>query len=111
VKFTLKAGGPVVVRARSKGDSLVIEVEDKGIGIPAADVPRLFDRLYRSSEATAAQIPGTGLGLSIVKAIAEAHGGAVSVTSAVGVGTTMRLELPVYASPPAHTPVLAATRS
>ena len=98
VKFTPSPGGEVVVRGRSEGDRIVLEVKDQGIGIPPADVPRLFDRLYRSSEVTSAQIPGTGLGLSIVKAIVEAHGGSVSVRSAVGAGTTMLVELPVGAA-------------
>jgi signal transduction histidine kinase len=73
----------------------VIEVSDTGMGIPAAEQGRLFERFFRSSTATAQSIQGTGLGLTISKAIAEAHGGRISFTSVENEGTTFRIELPI----------------
>jgi signal transduction histidine kinase len=76
----------------------VIEVSDTGMGIPAAEQDRLFERFFRTSTATAQAIQGTGLGLTISKAIAEAHGGRISFTSVEGEGTTFRIELPLAAA-------------
>ena len=68
---------------------------DTGIGIPPAEQEKLFGRFFRTAAANERAIQGTGLGLSITKAIAEAHGGAISVESQEGVGTTFRVELPL----------------
>jgi signal transduction histidine kinase len=93
IKFT-PAGGRVTVRAFVDGPHAVVEVEDDGIGIPAADQDRLFQRFFRSSTATEQAIPGTGLGLVISRAIAEAHGGTIEVRSEEGAGACFRIELP-----------------
>ena len=93
LKFT-PAGGTVTVRVFAEGDGAVLEVADTGIGIPADEQDRLFQRFFRSSTATQQAIPGTGLGLVISRAIAEAHGGTIDVTSQVGAGTRFRVELP-----------------
>ncbi len=93
LKFTPE-GGTVTARTFVDGDSAVIEVSDTGIGIPEAEQSRLFQRFFRSSTATEQAIPGTGLGLVISRAIAEAHGGTISVRSAPGKGTSFRVELP-----------------
>ena len=73
-----------------------MSVRDSGPGIPAADVPQLFDRFFqsRASVAPATGEGGKGLGLAIVKRIAELHGGDVAVASQVGAGTTVTLSLP-----------------
>ena len=94
IKFT-PDGGHVVVRARAEEDVIAIEVEDDGIGIPEAELGRVFQRFFRSSTATQQAIPGTGLGLVISKAIAEAHGGTMSLRSEEGRGTCFRVELPL----------------
>jgi signal transduction histidine kinase/CHASE3 domain sensor protein len=93
LKFT-PAGGTVTARTFTDGDNAVIEVTDTGIGIPEAEQSRLFQRFFRSSTATDQAIPGTGLGLAISRAIAEAHGGNISVRSQPGAGTSFRVELP-----------------
>ena len=94
LKFT-PAGGSVVARAFVDGGRAVVEISDTGIGIPPAEQSRLFQRFFRSSTATEQAIPGTGLGLVISRAIAEAHGGTIDVTSVPGEGTTFRVEIPL----------------
>jgi signal transduction histidine kinase len=94
LKFT-PAGGSVVARVFEADGRAVVEISDTGIGIPKGEQSRLFQRFFRSSTATEQAIPGTGLGLVISRAIAEAHGGSISVTSATGEGTTFRVEIPL----------------
>ena len=73
-------------------------ISDQGMGIPAQDIARLFDRFFRSENALISQISGTGLGLSIVKKIVEQHGGRVDIESEINKGTTVKIELPVFVS-------------
>ncbi|MEU0555194.1 ATP-binding protein [Dactylosporangium sp. NPDC006015] len=97
VKFT-PSGGRVTVRAGPDGDGWTVAVADSGVGIPAADLPRLFSAFFRGSNVAAAVgrqvMPGTGLGLVVSRAIVELHGGGISVASTEGVGTTVTLSLP-----------------
>jgi signal transduction histidine kinase len=104
IKFT-PAGGTVSATLTGDERQVRIAIADTGVGIPADEVPRVFDRFFRAS--TSAVASGTGLGLAIAQTIAKAHGGSVSVTSDVGVGTTFTLELPVH--PAAATPIMRAT--
>ena len=92
VKFTASDGN-VTVTLAERGGVVMLDVQDTGVGIPSDDIEKIFERFYRAS--TAETIAGTGLGLSIVKAITEAHGGTIEVTSALGVGTTFHVELPL----------------
>ena len=75
-------------------DRVRVEVSDNGTGIPAADLPRLFDRFWRAEASRSRDYGGSGLGLAIVQAIVRAHGGRVTVRSEVGKGTTVSLHLP-----------------
>jgi PAS domain S-box-containing protein len=98
IKFTSE-GGRVEIRLQTDGRSVLIEVSDTGMGIAPEDQERLFERFFRTAEATRRAIQGTGLGLAITKAIAEAHGGSIGVRSEVGVGTTFVVELPFLPQP------------
>jgi signal transduction histidine kinase/CHASE3 domain sensor protein len=95
LKFT-PDGGRVSLRGRSSGDDVVVEVSDTGIGMSDEDLAHVFERFFRTQQASSSAIAGTGLGLPIAKAIAEAHGGTVEVESEVGAGTTFRVRLPLY---------------
>ncbi len=96
VKFT-PDGGTVTVRTSSENGAGILEVEDTGMGIPADEQDKLFERFFRSSVAHRRSIEGTGLGLVIAKAITERHGGRIEFESQVGEGTTFRVELPLEA--------------
>ena len=92
-----EAGGSIVLRAGLEGDeTLAISVTDDGIGIHAADLPHIFDRFYRTDQSRSRGIGGTGLGLAITRAIVEAHGGTIAVTSVgLGQGVTVTIRLPL----------------
>jgi signal transduction histidine kinase len=98
VKFN-RPGGEVRVKAvNTDGGRVRISVSDTGIGIPAEDLPRIFERFYRVDKARSREVGGTGLGLSIVKHIAERMNGRVSVESELGKGSTFTLEFPSFSS-------------
>jgi two-component system phosphate regulon sensor histidine kinase PhoR len=94
VKYT-PAGGRVTVRAALRDGAVAVAVEDTGIGIPAADLPRITERFYRVDRARSRELGGTGLGLAIVKHLVIAHGGRLAIESVEGRGTTVRFTLPV----------------
>jgi len=94
LKFTPE-GGRIGVRIAQEGEEALIEVSDTGTGIEAEELEHLFERFYRAQAATDAAVPGIGLGLSICQAIADGHGGSISVASEVGVGTTFSVRLPL----------------
>ena len=96
IKYT-PAGGEVRVTVGHENGQVLIRVSDTGLGIPAEDLPHLFDAFYRVKLETHWQKEGTGLGLSVVKAVVEQHGGEVAVESELGKGSTFTVKLP---SPP-----------
>ncbi len=94
----IKYSGPdtrVTVSAATVESEIVIAVQDEGPGIPASEIPRIFERFYRVDKSRSRELGGTGLGLSIVKQIALAHRGRVDVQSASGKGTIFRIRLPL----------------
>jgi len=96
VKFS--AGGSVAVAVSCEAGEAVLTVADQGMGIPAGEVASLFDRFFRSSNAKRAEVQGSGLGLAIVKEVVAHHDGRIEVESEEGVGTTVRVRLPLQAS-------------
>jgi signal transduction histidine kinase len=98
LQYTL-AGGKIVVSTGTQQAQdrtwATVQVSDTGIGIPAEELPHIFDRFFRGDEPRSRQISGTGLGLSIAKEIVELHGGQVTVDSEEGIGSTFTAWLPV----------------
>jgi two-component system, OmpR family, sensor kinase len=92
-------GGAVRITSRAEGSSFVVAVEDHGIGIPAADVDRLFERYFRGSNVSG--IVGTGVGLNLVKMVVDLHGGSVTVESREGRGSRFTVRLPLKPPPQA----------
>jgi signal transduction histidine kinase len=92
IKFT-EPGGEITIDTSDTGEPELI-IGDTGAGIPAADLPHLFDRFFRSAAADSMAAQGPGLGLAIVRSIIDAHHGSIHVDSEPGIGTTVRLTLP-----------------
>ena len=92
IKYTL-SGGQIELSLRRKGRNGTISVTDTGQGIPADSLAHIFDRFYRVDKARSRDEGGTGLGLAIAKHIVDAHSGTIGITSTVGVGTTVTVEL------------------
>ncbi len=88
------AGSAIRVEAGADGPWAYVEVTDQGIGIPARDLERIFERFYRVDRARSRSTGGTGLGLSLVRHVAANHGGTISVTSIEGEGSTFTLRIP-----------------
>ncbi|MHB0878493.1 MAG: sensor histidine kinase [Anaerolineae bacterium] len=89
------SGGEVSVVAAAAGDMVEVSVSDTGEGIGPEDLPRVFDRFYRADKSRTRNTGGAGLGLAIVKQLVASHGGAVSVSSELGQGTTFTFSLPI----------------
>lgn len=94
IKYTPR-GGEVETTLSRIGKKAIIRISDTGIGIPAADLPHIFDRFYRVDKARSRATGGTGLGLSIVKQTVQQHGGNITASSIEGKGTTFEIELPI----------------
>jgi len=92
-KYT-QEGGTVALRTHRQREEIIIEVSDTGKGIPSHELPRLFDRFFRSESARAEGESGFGLGLAIAKNIVDSMGGSISVDSEVGEGTVFTVVLP-----------------
>ena len=93
IKFT-PPGGAIEVGVSGDDDRVAIDVRDSGVGIAPDQQEHIFDRFYRTPAAADEAVSGSGLGLAVAGAIVEAHGGTISVESAEGEGTTVRVELP-----------------
>jgi two-component system phosphate regulon sensor histidine kinase PhoR len=88
-------GGMVKAEFFEMGKNILVEITDNGVGIPVADLPRVFERFYRVDKSRSLNSGGSGLGLAIVKHIIEAHGQKVNVRSTVGMGTTIAFTLKI----------------
>ena len=98
-KFTLQ--GEINLRLKADAECAILTVQDTGIGIAAADVPKLFTRFYRVEGAQGRTHEGTGIGLALVQELTHLHGGSLSVESTVGVGSTFTVKIPLK---PSHLP-------
>lgn len=94
IKYT-PAGGRIAVRARAEEETLVVEVQDSGIGIPRDEQKKVFEKFYRGSGRDVRQQSGTGLGLALAQQIIRLHGGTLRLDSEPGKGTTFRIDLPL----------------
>ncbi len=90
--------GTISVSLRREGQMAVVAIADTGVGIPAEDIPLIFERFYRVDKSRSRAEGGSGLGLAICRYIAEAHGGRIEVESTVGAGSTFSVWLPVQST-------------
>jgi two-component system sensor histidine kinase/response regulator len=111
VKYS-REGGRVLVAAEQRDGKVVVSVTDSGVGIPATDLPRIFDPFYRG-QAGEHGIAGAGIGLALTRRIVEAHGGSIGATSDPGRGSVFVIELPAHEAPvpgPEGTPPAQASK-
>ncbi|MGI8967552.1 MAG: sensor histidine kinase [Chloroflexota bacterium] len=101
-----RAGATIVLRLEERADEMVIQVEDSGAGIAAAELPHLFERFYRG-RGRARKEGHAGLGLALVQEIVQRHGGGITVDSRLGEGTTFVIRLPVVVEQPSEAAVSA----
>jgi heavy metal sensor kinase len=94
VRYT-PSPGTISVSLRREGQMVVVAITDTGVGIPAEDIPLIFERFYRVDKSRSRAEGGSGLGLAICRHIAEAHGGKIEVESRVGAGSTFSVWLPL----------------
>ncbi|MCY3676678.1 MAG: hypothetical protein F4Z31_23370 [Gemmatimonadetes bacterium] len=102
LRYVPEQGGQVIVDIRADGESLRISVRDNGTGIPAASLPRIFERFYRVDAARSREEGGTGLGLAIVRHLVSSMGGTVVAESTWGSGTTITFTVPLHGAVPAR---------
>jgi signal transduction histidine kinase len=94
VKYS-PAGGKITVMVKEEGQWAIVAVHDEGIGIPAVDLPHIFERFHRASNVPG-QVEGTGIGLASAYQIVAQHGGSITVTSTEGAGSTFTVRLPLH---------------
>jgi two-component system NtrC family sensor kinase len=88
-------GTSISVNLLENENQIILQISDEGLGIPAVDLPYIFDKFYRSGNVIGTEIPGSGLGLAIVKSIVESHHGRIWVDSTVGKGSTFTIVFPI----------------
>jgi signal transduction histidine kinase len=94
-KYSPDLDSPVTLRGRASAAGVQFEVADQGMGIPPKDLPHIYSPFFRSERSRSRGTGGVGLGLTLARRIIEAHGGSIDVRSAVGIGTTVRVALPL----------------
>jgi signal transduction histidine kinase len=99
IRFNYPDGRVDVVLSR-EDDTAVIEIADTGPGIPADELQNIFSKFYQVDGSSTRAVGGTGLGLAIAKRAVEAHGGRITVATAVGKGSTFTVRLPLRDTPP-----------
>jgi signal transduction histidine kinase len=104
IKYTPE-GGPIIVRVEQRADQVWMTVCDRGIGIPEAARPQLFQRFYRADNVAVGPIRGIGIGLYVVRELVTLHGGTVEVISTEGRGSAFTVRLPLCASSRAARPL------
>ncbi|PPS41213.1 ATP-binding protein [Chroococcidiopsis sp. TS-821] len=92
-KFTFE--GEIVVKLQAVGEQVKLTVQDTGVGIPAEELPRIFQRFHRVTNMRSRTYEGSGIGLSLVEELVKLHGGTINVTSQVGIGTTFTVSIPL----------------
>ncbi len=95
IKYSQKGTITISVKDHAADNSVCLEVQDEGIGIPSNEQHHIFERFYRGQEIGQSNIPGIGMGLAIVKEIVDIHNGRINVTSQKGVGSSFRVWLPI----------------
>ena len=98
IKYSPPEGGKVRLHLQPTPDTVEIVIEDQGVGITKEDLPKIFDRFYRSDRTSNKQ-PGSGLGLAIAKRIIEVHQASIRAESEPGVGTRVHVTLPRHLAP------------
>jgi two-component system OmpR family sensor kinase len=93
-KYTPDLTSPIELSVALDGGDVVFEIRDRGVGISAEDLPRIFTAFFRSERSRSRETGGVGLGLTLAKRIVEAHGGTIDVTSTLNVGTAVRVTIP-----------------
>ena len=93
--YTPDRDSPIELAAARVGDSVAFQIRDKGVGLSADELPHVFDPFWRSERSRSRATGGVGLGLTLAKRIVDAHGGEINVASEVGVGTVVRITVPI----------------
>jgi signal transduction histidine kinase len=96
-KYTPDTDSPIELAVSRDGGDVAFEVRDRGVGISAEDLPRIFAAFFRGERSRSRETGGVGLGLTLARRIVEAHDGAIDVTSVVNAGTTVRVTIPATA--------------
>ena len=108
VKYS-PGGGAITIQGRKAGGQIFLQVRDEGIGIPADELERIFERFYRVDNSVTQRVGGTGLGLAVCRGIVEMHGGQIWANSSPGAGSTFTLTLPVDPATGQEDPVIGDT--
>ncbi len=98
IAYTNRGGISVLTSLAPGGEAILLQIQDSGTGIPAEELPHIFDRFYRGQRVGQLSTPGSGLGLAMVKEIVDLHGGTLAVESRMGKGTIFKMQLPLPAA-------------